>query len=83
VDAPKWSPDASWASILPGLAPTARDGFGLGFGPPFLGFMFGHLIHVVARIVWYVGLYGFDIYLGPFMCISIYALLQMNIHQNL
>jgi hypothetical protein len=42
VDGPKRSPDASWVSILPGLAPAARDGFGLGFGLPLLGFIVGH-----------------------------------------
>jgi hypothetical protein len=42
VDGPKQSLDASWASILPGPAPAARDGFGLGFGPPLLGFIVGN-----------------------------------------
>jgi hypothetical protein len=42
VDGPKRSPDASWVSILLELAPAARDGFGLGFGLPLLGFIVGH-----------------------------------------
>jgi hypothetical protein len=51
VDGPKRSPDASWASILPGPAPTALDGFRVGFGLALLGFIVGHFDPCLGSIL--------------------------------
>jgi hypothetical protein len=79
MDGPKWSLDASWVPILPGPASAARDGFGLGFGPPLCGFIVGCFdLCLRPRLFgkWAsFSSYGFLIFLGPFMCTSIYALL--------
>jgi hypothetical protein len=59
-------------------APAAQDGFGLGFGPPLLGFIVG-LFDLCLRPrlsgKWIsFSSHGFLVFLGPFMCISCLAL---------
>ena len=66
-------------AILPGPAPVARVGFGMGFGPSLHGFIVGYFGLCLRDILYgkwaSFSSHGFLVFLGPFMCISLHVLL--------